>query len=785
MKDKVTTKKNTIKVNPKTSDCMERRMNVAMNAYSRKIDEMRNADDFDFYAVDYFTDEELDEICEEVLSEMTDEDIQLLDEAVVTYGHDTEDPTPSRGERVKAAIKRVASGAKKVAKKLARGAGEVVGAARAGYRDASSSSTNSSSSSSTTSSSSSSSGGSSSSPERVRLRDRLKNAIKKGVGKLARGVSKVGDKVATRLGEQVDVLTFGGYMAEAGGRQGGGTIRPPKPDKKKVETKPPTDRNAVRFGKVEERGDYWHPDPDEDRKLGGPGANQRAREDRAAASKPKEDPKKLRPGESYKDYSNRVQGKSPAQPAAKPSLGDRIKSKLGKAIDRVGGINSSYEVEGELVESQDDGFTGEATSYKGVVIRRTKTGYEAPRFDLTSNSLDGIKNNIDKKIKESSVKEDMVDEAIRNPESRKKLRDIEDKEVRKGDKSKGENPRSKYSTEKGKLAGHLLRGPESTGSKGNPVRSRGGTNAPADERVGRGPHRAGNAAYWAGNAGPNRDRGAGNKAARRAGKSVPNTRDMVDEAKVDKTLPEYKRSAARTARYGNPYGSVGSGPQRDRRADHEARRGVKKVKEDHMTFSDFMEEGMSMKDFKANRRKNERKAASTDSERRSLVGKEWHNTGRKYTPDEAKSRRANMSDDDRAARHRAAVDPDDDRDENTYSADRTKNPKKQRKQAAMGEMMTFSDFMESRRSEREGKGSPESPLSYPGRAIKKERGEKGGRHQYSGSVEYGGAAAERGVKKKSPYSQHQRLRNLSNYPEKPGKYSEKLRKKTDLGSRFD
>ena len=121
-----------------------------------------------------------------------------------------------------------------------------------------------------------------------------------------------------------------------------------------------------------------------------------------------------------------------------------------------------------------------------------------------------------------------VDEAIRNPESRKKLRDIEDREVRKGDKKidPRENPRSKYPTEKGKLAGHLLRGPESTGSKGNPVRSRGGTNAPADERVGKGPARAGNAAYWAGNAGPNRDRGAGNKAARRAGKSVPNTRDM-------------------------------------------------------------------------------------------------------------------------------------------------------------------------------------------------------------------------------------------------------------------
>jgi hypothetical protein len=56
---------------------------------------------------------------------------------------------------------------------------------------------------------------------------------------------------------------------------------------------------------IVERGDFWHPDPEKDRRLGGPGANQRAREDRAAASKPKEDPKKLRPGESYMDYAKR------------------------------------------------------------------------------------------------------------------------------------------------------------------------------------------------------------------------------------------------------------------------------------------------------------------------------------------------------------------------------------------------------------------------------------------------------------------------------------------------
>ena len=111
-----------------------------------------------------------------------------------------------------------------------------------------------------------------------------------------------------------------------------------------------------------------------------------------------------------------------------------------------------------------------------------------------------------------------------------------------------------------------------------------------------------------------------------------------------------------------------------------------------LTFGQFCE-GMTMKGFKANRKKNERRAASADAEKRGHVGKEWHNTGRKYSADDAKSNRAKLSDDERAARHRAAVDPDDDRDENTYSADKTKNPKKLRKQAAMGEEKTILDEM--------------------------------------------------------------------------------------------
>lgn len=97
-----------------------------------------------------------------------------------------------------------------------------------------------------------------------------------------------------------------------------------------------------------------------------------------------------------------------------------------------------------------------------------------------------------------------------------------------------------------------------------------------------------------------------------------------------------------------------------------------------------IEEGMDMKDFKANRRKLKRREASADAKKRGHVGKEWYNSGRTYSPDEAKRSRANMDDEERRTRHRSAVDPDNE-DDNNYSADKTKNPKKLRKQKAMGE----------------------------------------------------------------------------------------------------
>ena len=95
-------------------------------------------------------------------------------------------------------------------------------------------------------------------------------------------------------------------------------------------------------------------------------------------------------------------------------------------------------------------------------------------------------------------------------------------------------------------------------------------------------------------------------------------------------------------------------------------------------------EGMSMKDFKANRKKLQRRESSVDAEKRGHVSKNIVTHGRKYSPDEAKSGRANMSDNERATRKSVAMNPDQVGD-TRETADKTKNPNKLRKQKAMGE----------------------------------------------------------------------------------------------------
>ena len=80
---------------------------------------------------------------------------------------------------------------------------------------------------------------------------------------------------------------------------------------------------------IGEAGDYWHPDPKKDAQISGAGNKARAREDRAGSSSSakKEDPKKLRPGESYMDYAKRQKGY--VAPKKAEGLRDRIKRKFG------------------------------------------------------------------------------------------------------------------------------------------------------------------------------------------------------------------------------------------------------------------------------------------------------------------------------------------------------------------------------------------------------------------------------------------------------------------------
>ncbi len=90
---------------------------------------------------------------------------------------------------------------------------------------------------------------------------------------------------------------------------------------------------------IHESGDWWHPDPKKDAAISGAANKMRAREnqgqDTSAQTKP-DYSNRLKPGETYMQYAKR-KGKVTA-PTAKPSIKDRIKSKLGKAIDKVAGI---------------------------------------------------------------------------------------------------------------------------------------------------------------------------------------------------------------------------------------------------------------------------------------------------------------------------------------------------------------------------------------------------------------------------------------------------------------
>ena len=160
---------------------------------------------------------------------------------------------------------------------------------------------------------------------------------------------------------------------------------------------------------LNERGDYWHPDPEKDKKLGGPGANARAREDRADAAKPKEDSKKLRKGESYMDYAKRTGGykssykksgrtpterlnKMGANIKKKEGLRDKIKRKLGLNREQVEGKSFAQFLEegnrtGRMMQKSKTQVTGHISADRGSDEKKNREGRKGLEKDLKKHGI--------------------------------------------------------------------------------------------------------------------------------------------------------------------------------------------------------------------------------------------------------------------------------------------------------------------------------------------------------------------------------------------------------------
>ena len=287
--------KNVVKINPKLGESVEEIGGELIEA----VEIFDILEEITDQELRFVSDRMIDEIVEEFFLEAADQDEDLevlqqnlcesidlsisllLEQDAGAEARKRLGSGPSRAsvmDRVKSAVKKhgptVKAGLKKAGKAAARGAGYAAGAAvrgakaagrefSKGYERGRTGSSGSSDSSSSSSDSGSSDSGSSSAPKKKGpgLLSRIGAKLKKGIGKAARAVSRGARNVARKMDEEI----------------------------------------------INERGDYWHPDPDEDRKLGGPGANQRAREDRGS-SKPaakKDYSKSLKPGESYMQFAKR------------------------------------------------------------------------------------------------------------------------------------------------------------------------------------------------------------------------------------------------------------------------------------------------------------------------------------------------------------------------------------------------------------------------------------------------------------------------------------------------
>jgi hypothetical protein len=152
---------------------------------------------------------DIDEIVD-ILTENIDINVDILNEAKVTYGHDTENETKT--DR----LGKVKSGIKRIGKALARGAGYVSGAAVRGAKSAAKEFGSAYEKGRKRSSDSESSDSESRTRTRTRtsrstpgllsrIGTKLKSGLKKVVGKTARSVSRGARNIARSVGEEVEI----------------------------------------------------------------------------------------------------------------------------------------------------------------------------------------------------------------------------------------------------------------------------------------------------------------------------------------------------------------------------------------------------------------------------------------------------------------------------------------------------------------------------------------------------------------------------------------------------
>ena len=110
-------------------------------------------------------------------------------------------------------------------------------------------------------------------------------------------------------------------------------------NRRKVVGKAIAAKEEVEVDNIEERADFWSPDPKKDRRFGGPGANQRAREDRSGSSAGDKKPdysNRLKPGETYMQFAKRKQAEKMKRESkeVESPFGD-MKAMVKRAMKRI------------------------------------------------------------------------------------------------------------------------------------------------------------------------------------------------------------------------------------------------------------------------------------------------------------------------------------------------------------------------------------------------------------------------------------------------------------------